>query len=280
MPIQCRQLSPKNITIDVLRTAGSKPLPSTILLAIGALFGYSDNAMRVAINRLTNKGILEKSSEQTPSARETALYRLSPATDPLSAFIDNWQLAEKRVKPWQENQWLLCHLPKSPERSIRIRSIKALSLLGFRPGPDNLWIRPDNLSNDFRQLEKQLRQLGLEEQASLLSSHQMATTLCQQWRILWDTPENQDAYQVQFPEMVAELEKSQQHLSQLAIKEAMTESFRLGSSAIHMLIKDPLLPEQLCNTANRALLSQTMLDYNQAGRKIWLQHIETLFQRK
>ena len=66
----------------------------------------------------------------------------------------------------------------------------------------------------------------------------------------------------------------------MTTKDAMTESFRLGSNAIHMLTKDPLLPDQLYDTQNRALLCNAMLAYDDAGRQIWQQHIEGLFQQQ
>jgi len=269
MPIECRQLSPKNVTIDILRIARATPLPNQILLEVGGVFGFSNNAMRVAINRLMNRGILEKS--------ETSHYRLSPSSDPISEFVGNWRSAEDRIKPWLRDQWLLCHLPKNPDRSIRMRSIKALHLRGFRQGPDNLWIRPDNLSDNFNCLEKHLRQLGLEEQAALIASHKLNASLSLHWLALWDEPENTLTYNQHFPAMTEALIISQQQLAKMPTKDAMTESFRLGSSAIHMLTKDPLLPDQLSDTKNRALLCNAMLAYDDAGRKIWRQHIEGLF---
>ena len=292
MPIECRQLSPKNVTIDILRIAGATPLPNQILLEVGGLFGFSSNAMRVAINRLMNLGILEKSDPDTNSnnptsssspstgqTKETSHYRLSTLSDPISEFVGNWRKAEDRIKPWQSDQWLLCHLPKNPDRSLRMRSIKALRLRGFRPGPDNLWIRPDNLSDPFHCLEIQLKQLGLEDQAALIASHKLSTALSQQWLTLWDEPENTLAYTHHFPAMIEALTTSQQQLAEIPIKDAMAESFRLGSSAIHMLTKDPLSPDQLCDTKNRALLCHTMMEYDNVGRKIWQQHIEGLFQQ-
>ena len=271
MPIECRQLSPKNITIDILRIAGATPLPNQVLLEVGQIFGFSANAMRVAINRLMNRGILEKI--------DTAHYRLSTSSDPISEFVGNWRNAEARIKTWQSDRWLLCHLPKSPDRSIRMRSIKALHLRGFRQGPDNLWIRPDNLSDSFNDLENHLRQLGLEDHAALIASHKLSTTLSQQWLALWDEPENTLAYNQHFPAMTEALIISQHQLAEMPTKDAMTESFRLGSNTIHMLTKDPLLPEQLCDTKNRALLCNAMRAYDDAGRKIWQQHIEGLFQQ-
>ncbi len=290
MPIECRQLTPKNITIDILRIAGATPLPNQILLEVGEIFGFSSNAMRVAINRLMNLGILEKSepyssssapaySPSTGQAKETSHYRLSTSSDPISEFVGGWRKAEGRVKPWQRDQWLLCHLPKSPDRSLRMRSIKALRLRGFRLGPDNLWIRPDNLSDPFHCLETHLKQLGLEDQAALIASHKLNAVLSQQWLTLWDEPENTLAYNQHFPAMAQALTISQQQLTEMPIKDAMTESFRLGSSAIHMLTKDPLLPDQLCDTKNRVLLCHAMMEYDDAGRKIWQQHIEGLFQQ-
>ena len=271
MSIECRQLSPKNVTIDILRIAGVTPLPNQVLLEVGGLFGFSNNAMRVAINRLMNRGILEKS--------ETSHYQLSTSSDPISEFVGNWHNAEGRIKPWQSDQWLICHLPKSPDRSIRMRSIKALHLRGFRQGPDNLWIRPDNLSNSFHCLEKHLKQLGLEDQAALIASHKLSSTVSELWLVLWDEPENTLAYHQHFPAMAEALIISQQQLAEMSTKDAMTESFRLGSSAIHMLTKDPLLPDQLCDTTNRTLLCNTMLEYDKVGRSIWQQHIEGLFQQ-
>ena len=60
MPLQQRELTPKNIITDILRIVGSSGLSNKVMLEVGALFGCKQNAMRVATSRLTSSATIEK----------------------------------------------------------------------------------------------------------------------------------------------------------------------------------------------------------------------------
>ncbi|OUS26871.1 hypothetical protein A9Q99_16790 [Gammaproteobacteria bacterium 45_16_T64] len=280
MPIECRQLSPKHVITDILRIAGTKPFPNDALIEIGDLFAFSANAMRVALNRLENSNIIEKAISSTAGTGNATLhFQLCSSTNLLSDFIEEWKGGAERVKPWNNNHWLVCHLPKKPDRSMRTRSIRALGLLGFHPSADNLWVRPDNLSTGFERVNQQLLHFGLEPDAYVLGSTQMSPQLSEQWQSQWLSPENKEAYEIHYPDMIASLKQSQQRLAELSTKDAMIETFQLGSNTIHMLTKDPLVPEQLLPNNSRNTLCHTMLEYDAAGRKIWLQKIDDIINR-
>ncbi len=276
MPSQYRELTPKNIIIDVLRIVGSPALSNKALLEIGALFGYKQNAMRVATTRLVSAATIEKLQRSDSDNKPTSHYRLSPDSDPLSLFIEEWRLGEDRLKAWQGNHWLLCHLPTNPNRSQRTQSLRALTLLGFRQGPDKLWMRPDNLAKPFEQLEAQLRQFGLEPTALLIATSKLQKGVCEQWQVQWANQQSRLNYQQHFTEITAELNNSQARLTSMPAKEAMTESFRLGGNAINLLVKDPLLPTQIENPKARETLCRVMRAYDATARTIWQQKIDAI----
>ncbi len=276
MPSKCRELTPKNIITDMLRIVGPGGLSHKVILDVGTLFGHSHNAVRVATTRLINEATIEKAEQPDSSEKLASHYRLSASTDALSLFVEEWRLGEGRIKAWQPAHWLLCHLPKNPSRTERAQSFRALSLLGFRQGPDKLWMRPDNLTKTFDQLHHQLQQFGLEITAVLMATHKLQRGVCEQWQALWIDQHNHQNYRQHYSEITRELASSQTKLGSMPAKDAMVESFRLGRNAIDLLVKDPLLPEQIESPRSRETLCQGMQEYDNAARAIWQQKINAI----
>jgi len=276
MPLQQRELTPKNIITDILRIVGSSGLSNKVMLEVGALFGCKQNAMRVATSRLTSSATIEKIQHIDANKKVISHYRLSAATDPLTLFIEEWRLGKKRCKPWKPGHWLLCHLSKNPNRTERAQSLRALSLLGFRQGPDKLWIRPDNLKKTFTRIDQQLQQFGLEANATLMTVSQLQEGINEQWQTLWANTENGESYRQHYVKITDHLISSQAMLKSLAPVDAMTESFRLGGNVIDLLIKDPLLPEQIENPEAHESLCRAMGEYDNIARVIWQKRINAI----
>ncbi len=254
-----RTLTPKNVLIDLLRITRDQSVTTRSLIETGELFGFNSNAIRVALTRMVSKGILESD--------ERGYYRLSPSAHPMSDLIDSWREGEARRKPWK-GQWILCHLPKSPQRSMRNRSLKALKFVGFQEDMGNLWVRPDNLTLNLEQLRARLDLLGLEEQARLLQINQVEQKTSAHWETLWNPQKLNEGYR----ESLAKIKHSANKLKKMPFRDAMIESFLIGGEAIHILVKDPLLPEEMQPCTDRANLHAAMLEYDQLGRSIWGKH--------
>ncbi|MCG8315063.1 MAG: hypothetical protein MI976_17790 [Pseudomonadales bacterium] len=263
---QSRLLTPKNVIVDLLRMTRQHSVSSKSLIDTGELFGFNANAMRVTLTRLVSKGILESDAR--------GYYRLAKKTDPISSYIEDWRLGEERRKPeWQAPRWLTCHLPKKPQRSARGHSLKALKFLGFREGLDNFWVRPDNLQYEFQEIETLLQQLGLEPAATLMATQEINDKTSKRWQQqLWNTK----ALIFGYREGLEKIKKSLTQLKKFDNKEAMAETFIVGGEAIHLLVKDPLLPDEIMDNEERLALHHAMLDYDETGREIWAKEVKHL----
>ncbi len=93
---------PGDVILDLLRSARGRRQSVSALVERGALFGFSENTIRVTLSRLMSRGRIE-----SPGRGE---YRLSPETDALNDFVERWRLGEDRVRAWQPGHWLLAHL--------------------------------------------------------------------------------------------------------------------------------------------------------------------------
>ena len=99
----------------------------------------------------------------------------------------------------------------------------------------------------------------------LLAAGQFAEDNAQQWFSFFDINQlNQ-----QYADMNQRLHNSLDNLANLSNVAAKKETFLIGGAAIQMLIKDPLIPDQIQASRMREALWQTMLEYDKCGRAIW-----------
>jgi hypothetical protein len=156
------QPNPRRVVLNLLRVAGGGVLAAPEALKAGALFGISENSMRVTLARLSRAGLVE--------AAERGLYRLGPAGSAIAADVGGWRDVESRLVPWR-GRWVAAAtggLPRSDRRSLRIRT-RALSMLGMRELEHGLFLRPDNLSGGVAGVRARLAGLGLEEGAAVFA---------------------------------------------------------------------------------------------------------------
>src|SRR5512134_3333344 len=110
MPAKPRSVTPKSLMLDLLRVAGPSAVPVSGLVRVGELFGFSGNALRVAVARLAGAGLLESD--------ERGSYRLAPGAGTVTSHVEEWRLGEKRVRRWAR-AWLTVWLPARSERAVR-----------------------------------------------------------------------------------------------------------------------------------------------------------------
>lgn len=245
------------IILDLLRTYQRRGTSARNIMATGKMLGFNENVMRVSLSRLVSRNIIENISR--------GYYRLTENTNPINEFIDLWRLGEQRRRPWPEELYCVLSLAKSSNKDLWI-----IASMGFVALATDLWVRPDNLSLDIHSTNKgdlrnRMASLGLDETAILftnarLSSRDAATCLDQYDR---------DALIASYRVTLSRLEVSLERLDELTVENAMKESFVLGGTAIQVLSKDPLLPDELMDSSDRSRLWKTMLQYDQAGREIW-----------
>jgi phenylacetic acid degradation operon negative regulatory protein len=252
-----REVTPKSLVLDLLRVADERPIAIKTFVAVGALFGLTANAVRVAVARLVAAGTLESD--------ERGSYRLAGRTAAIGRHVESWRLGERRMRRW-DGGFLAVHLPRGAERTVRTRSRRALELLGFREGLDLIWLRPDNLSESRAETRHKLESLGLESDAQHFVASDFDRELLQSFKkSLFMAERLERGYRQARERIDASLRK----LEQMPLERAAVETFLVGGSAIRILATDPLLPRDLMPTDERAALTDAMLAYDIIGRRIW-----------
>jgi phenylacetic acid degradation operon negative regulatory protein len=250
-------VTPRNVVLNLVRVAPRQSLPVSRLVEMGDLFGFSSNALRVAVTRLTAEGLLDSD--------ERGWYRLGPAAEPVQAHVEDWRRGEARMRPWK-GEWLAVALGGRAERAVRRASLRALGRLGFGEGLAGLWLRPDNLALPFADTVERLRRLGLEDGAEPFRARDFDAGLVQRLQSqLWPARALQRTY-----ERTAQgLARSLPQLEHMPLRTALVQSFLLGGEAIRVLATDPLLPEEIVPGAARRELTELMLRYDAAGHRLW-----------
>jgi phenylacetic acid degradation operon negative regulatory protein len=255
-----RQITPKSIILDVLRLTRGNYCQSAKLIAVGELFDFKASTIRVALTRLLTSGKLE--------ADGSSGYRMSSNTDLLSDYIEQWRLGDLRRGKWQVDGWLMVLLPSNPDRSVRTLSQTTLQFFGFRKAKNKVWVRPNNLLPSLNDLRDLYQLVGLEKEALLFKASDIPYPEQFIWEsTLWNTEDLQFIYEQQ----LVKLAKSKARLDKLKVKDALRESFMIGGETINLLVKDPLLPDEMFCTPKREELRHAMCEYDTCGHKIWTQ---------
>lgn len=254
-------VSPKSLVLDLLRVAAD-PQPIRGLCEIGALFGFTDNAMRVAITRLVGRGLLESD--------ERGWYRLAPVATPRADFVERWRLGDRRLRTWK-GAWLVVWLPKGASRAVRRRSLAVLEWIGLREGLPGMHVRPDNLIGAVDAMREQAVTLGLEPDAEMFVGRDWSSATVERWaRDLWPAA----ALLRRCREATRDLERSAARLLDMPSEQAVVQSFQRGGMAIGVLATDPLLPDAIVDGSERRALTEATLRYDALGRRVWKQFLE------
>lgn len=245
-------MKPANLVLDLLRTYGRRGTGVSNLMETAKLFQVSENAMRVTLTRLTGRGLVEKVRR--------GHYRLAEGSDPITDFVEEWRLGEKRRRPWQANHFLLVHCPAETDKDAWV-----LNATGFRSSTPNFWMRPDNLSRRSDELRSWLAGMGLSDSSLIAEGAELSEKDAKTFLQLYRVKHLDKQYQA----LIKNLEASAKRLEALPKAVAMKESFRLGGQALQLLAKDPYLPVELQSPSLRQALWQMMLAYDEQGRGVW-----------
>jgi len=240
------------VILDLLRTYPRQGTSARNIMATGKMFGFNENAMRVSLSRLVSRDMVENISR--------GFYRLTENANPINDFIDLWRSGEQRRHPWPKPLYCVLNLARPSNKDLWI-----IASMGFVSIASNLWTRPDNLSTENGQLGNRMSRLGLNDAAILFTDARLSAREAVSCLNQYDLQALTSAYQ----KILIQLEMSLKRLDGLPVEDAMKESFVLGGKAIQVLSKDPLLPDELMDSGDRAKLWKTMLQYDQAGREIW-----------
>jgi phenylacetic acid degradation operon negative regulatory protein len=250
--------------MNLLRAADSGCLTAAEAVAAGELFGISGNATRVALARLAAAGLVDATTRGT--------YRLGQAGIALDKEVSSWRDAEQRLVDWS-GQWiavLTAGLPRTDRAAWRARE-RALSLLGLRELDAGLFIRPDNLEGGVESVRSRLSALGVGDATPVFCADQFDAPREQQARTLWKAGELTQRYRNGSNKLQKWLKRAPLLSGAIAAK----ESFLLGDRAIRQLVFDPLLPDPLIDVGLRRSYRNTVIEFDQAGRRIWTNFLAT-----
>ncbi len=251
----------KSLILDLLATL--KPgavMPVGVLVEAGALFGVSGNNMRVSAARLLANGHIARD--------ERGCYRLGEKSKPIGRLVRSWRDLDRRTRKWSGG-WIAAMTGKGDRSAARKRT-SALALLGFRRFRDGVWVRPDNLTLEVDAVRAELHSLGLPAEDLVCRVRDLGEGNEAAARGLWNVDELRAAYRG----LCSEVEHGGRRLASLAGEEAMVESFLLGGRALRQLVRDPLLPDEICPSSERDGLLAAMREYDRLGRLAWAEMLK------
>ena len=259
------KVQPKHLLLELLLASGDDALPVSHAVAAGAVFGISENHVRVTLARLAAQGMAQ--------ATERGAWRLGPAAHRLAQDVANWRRAGARLRPWNgQYVGVYCGVLPRSERAANRQRERALHLLGFAELQRDFYLRPDNIEPDIAAIRLRLHALGLEERALVCACSGFDGATEAAIDALWNGVALNQGYR-------ATQERLQRWLdgaARLPIDQAARESFFLGGAAIRQLVYDPLLPEPMVDGALRATFIDSVHAFDAAGRVIWDRFYEAL----
>lgn len=250
--------SPKKLILNLLLAADGAPLTAADAVLACGFFGIRENNVRVALARLGAEGLLESAGR--------GAYQLGPGAQNIAQALASWRQAESQLRPWAGG-WVMvstASLGRSDRTALRQRE-RALALVGLQDLDGSLHVRPDNLSGGAASIRERLRGLGLAPDAPVFAATELDPALDARARGLWQGKTINTAYARTRHKLQAWLTRAHELEPEVAAR----ESYLLGNDAIRQLVYDPLLPEPLVDTAERRAFTDTVIAFDEAGRRIW-----------
>lgn len=253
----------RKLILNLVKEA-AEPMAAQTLLRIADLFGIEANNIRVTLNRLVKDDLLKLT--------DRGVYELGAKARSLAEVQERWRLLENELVPWDGRWYVLhvAHLGRRDRKQVRQRE-RAMDLRGFRALQQGLLVRPENLACTAAELKQSLCELGLEQEALLMSSVEFQLDDSPD-ASLWAPQALTDTYRKQTVEMISWL--GEYHL--IPLEQAARESFLIGDRVLHTLAYDPRLPEELVDTTARRRLVDTMKTFDDVGNRIWTELIASI----
>lgn len=246
------------LILDALATSDARQRTAQELCCAGAVMGYSDATIRVALTRLAQQGKILK--------RGRATYSLNTEQDRLQLEIENWRERVNWIAAWQ-GDWIVVHdgaADRSDKTGLR-RHQRALLLRGFRKWKQGLFVRPDNLTGGPPALRRELGDLGLAKGAELFVAQGFTEHQTTELLHLWNIP----ALRREYKDLLAQVGDGQRRLQKLHPEDAARESLLVGRNLIGYVLRDPLLPFELLAGAQFPVLVKAIDEYQARSKAIW-----------
>jgi phenylacetic acid degradation operon negative regulatory protein len=263
-PLPAGKPTAKRLILSLLSAPSLEEVEVGHLVKWAELFDIEPTATRVAVGRLAKSGFI--------TARKRGVYTIGPQGSLMARTASNWSLAEQRIRPWKGG-WIIVHcshLGRSNKTALRARE-RAFRLNGFAEMVSGLWCRPDNYTRPLTETREILLAIGLEPEAVMMQVSDIPGTQERELFGCWPREELEAGYHKAMENMAT----STLRVGNLDIADAARETFLVGESVIRRINADPLLPEQMVDTAVRQRMIQAMMDYNTLGRSVWAEFQRT-----
>lgn len=253
------KITPRKIILDILMAGNGVPLTSKEAVSACLLFGIGEVSTRVALTRLLAEKLTETAGR--------GIYKLGPNAMEIADDVAKWRTADQAVRVWHGDYVTVYgHALGRTDRTALVRRERALRLLGFRELEKGLYIRPNNIGNNLASLVERLQHLGLESEALVCISSQFDEPTEQRIQGLWDGAALNQTYQT----LSQQLQDWMQQADQLPLDTAAKESLLMGSTAIHQVVFDPLLPAPMVDVLERERFLKVVRQFDKVGKEIWL----------
>jgi phenylacetic acid degradation operon negative regulatory protein len=219
------------------------------LIKIAAEFGLSQQAVRSALSRMSQKGFLKirhvgNRSYYGPTARTRRLLEEGER-----------RIFVRRTAPWDRRWHLLVYSIPERKRDVRAELRKQLSWLGYGPLSSGSWICPHDVEDDVRTL---VAQLGIESWVEMFSAtHQGLSDERELGARCWDLEGINRRYR-DFVDKWRPAFEEMRRRADIADGECFVQRFLLVHEYRKFFFIDPdlppeLLPDVWCGTEAREL---------------------------
>ena len=248
----------RKLLLKLLGSRDNIKMNAGAAVRVGALFGISENNIRVTLTRLQ--------SAQLITLVERGYYKLGDEGILFANKIHQWREDENGLVPWQ-NDWVVAQtstIPKSDKQQQRTNE-RALKLVGMRKLANDIYLRPNNFSGGAGEVRDKLYALGLSSKALVFSASDFDSKEHSKAMGLWSHLNLETLYKDGY----SEIEESLTRLPSLPLEEATKESYVIGDRALYHLVFDPLLPSPLVDVALRERYRNLVKKYDDMGAQIW-----------
>ena len=256
--LQVSELTARRLLLELVTARPRHSFSIAALCRAGEIVGFSAPSIRMAVTRLSEEGTLERDGRGS--------YTLHPQALLASPHVQNWATRHTTRIHWS-GTWAAVDNSTTArtDRTALRHHDRALSMLGFRVWRGTLHIRPDNLTGGIDTLRSTLQATGMASDAIVFGVHHVDADSDSGLRKLWDT----DALVARLEQKASALAESKDRLPELTSEEFAHESLVLGSEAISTLLRDPLLPDELCDPEPYRRLVEITRDYQNTAQVIW-----------
>lgn len=252
------KITAKRLILGLLLGKQGQPLSAREIVSACALFGVTENNVRVTLARLSADGSIEQ--------KERGAYQFGSATRQTAQELNAWHQADQRLCKWAGG-YVCVHtagLGRSDRRALSQRE-RAFEMLGLRELTRGLFVRPDNLDGGAATLRERLYRLDVEREAVVFTGQDFDAPSASQIKNLWNRDRLNRRYREQQQALAAWLDG----YSTLSPDVAARESYLMGAEAIRELIFDPWLPDAWIDAAARRQFVATVKRFDDTGQAIW-----------